>query len=179
MFLNPYQKYIDELINEYGPLYMRQLVNLVNAKFKTRFATLNGYVAQMERYYYYERNEEGCETLVYIGGMHPDYNIIRSMDVMLHFINQVIWHRKSGDYVSIRFYVDSDGHTREVSVIPVNKGSEKRVSDYVNDKVTNDKSEVVMYLLDDKSQIRKITSKRYQRFAYITENGVVFYKSDK
>lgn len=179
MFLNPYQKYIDELINEYGPLYMRQLVNLVNAKFKTRFENLNVYISQMERYYNYELTDEGREMLVCIRGMHPDYNIIRSMDVMLYFINHVVWHRRSGDYVSIRFYIDSDGHTREVSVIPVKKGEEKRISDYVTDKFTNDKSEVIMYLLEEKSQIKKITSKRYQRFAYITKKGVIFYKSDR
>ena len=179
MFLNPYQKYIDELINEYGPLQMRQLVLMVNAKFKTQFPNLDGYVAQMERYYGYERVGEGEEALAGISGMQPDYDIIRSVEVMLHFLPQLVWHRKSRGFVIIRFYVDGDNHTREISVIPVKQGEERRVSEYVNDKFSVNKSEVVMYLLEDKSQMKKISSSCYQRFAVITKNGVVFYKSEK
>ncbi|MBS7297659.1 MAG: hypothetical protein KIG65_01100 [Eubacteriales bacterium] len=176
MFLNPYQKYIDELINEYGPLQMRQLLVMVNSKFKSRFPNLDKYIAQMERYYDYERIGKGEEAIVAVRGMQPDYDIIRSFEVMLYFNNQVICHRRSRELVTIRFYVDDENHTREISVIPVKAGSEKMVSEYVNDRFAKSKSEVVMYLLENKNQIKKITSKRYQRFAVIGKQGVVFYK---
>ena len=176
MFLNPYQKYIDELINEYGPLQIRQLLLMVNEKFKTLFPNLDGYVAQMERYSDYERLGDGEEALVGIKGMQPDYDIIRSFEVMLSFLPQLVWHRRSREPVTIRFYIDSDDHTREISIIPVKQGAEKAISEYVNDKFTNSKSEVIMFLLEDKSQMKKISSKCYQRFAVIGKKGVVFYK---
>lgn len=179
MFLNPYQKFIDELINEYGPLQMRQLLLMVNEKFKTVFQNLDGYVAQMERYSDYERLGEGEEALVAVRGMQPDYDIIRSFEVMLSFLPQVVWHRRSRELVTIRFYVDSDNHTREISVIPVRQGAERMVSEYVNDKFSQSKSEVVMFLLEDKSQMKLITSKCYQRFAVIGKKGVMFYKTEK
>lgn len=179
MFLNPYQKYIDELINEYGPLQIRQLLLMVNAKFKTQFRHLNGYVAQMEQYYDYERIGDGDEAIVAVRGMQPDYEIIRSFEVMLSFLPQVIWHRRSSEFVTIRFYVDSDNHTREISVIPVRQGTERMVSEYVNDKFSHSKSEVVMFLLDDKSQMKHIKSNCYQRFAVIGKTGVMFYKQGK
>ena len=176
MFLNPYQKYIDELIKEYGPLEARQLTSLVNIKFRTKFRNLDIYIEQMARYNDYERIGNEKNALVGIQGMQPDYDVIRSIEVMLYFLGQVVSHRRCRDYVSIRFYLCGGNHTKEVSVIPVKKGYERRVSEYVNDKFTSDKSEVVMYLLEDKSQIKKITTNCYQRFAVIEDKGVVFYK---
>ena len=176
MILNQYQKYIDELMNEYGPLNVRQLLSMVNAKFKIKLPNIDNYIEQMQRYYDYERIGEGFDAIVGVRGMQPDYDVIRSVEVMMHFMGQIIYHRRGHDYVSIRFYLGSSNHTREISVIPVKSGYERTVSEYVNDKFNNNKSEVVMFLLENKSQMKKITSNCYKRFAVITNDGVVFYK---
>ena len=47
MYLNAYQKYIDELIDEYGALLERQLLAMVNAKFKTTLKNISSYTQQM------------------------------------------------------------------------------------------------------------------------------------
>lgn len=176
MFLNPYQKYIDELISEYGPLPIRQLVSLVNSKFRTNFTDLDRYVMQMESFYYYTRSGEGEEALVYSEGMQPDYDIIRSVDVMLAFGSQLLLHRKGREYVSVRFYVNHNNHTREVSVIPVRQGEEKFLSAYADDKFADSKSSITMFLLEDKAQMKSITAQCNHRFAVIGKGGVSFYK---
>ena len=176
VFLNPYQKYIDELISEYGPLPIRQLVSLVNSKFRTNFTDLDRYVMQMIKYYDYQRAGMDDEGLVYARGMQPDYDVIRSVEVMLAFGSQLLIHRKGREYVSVRFYVNHNNHTREVSVIPVRQGEEKFLSAYADDKFADSKSSITMFLLEDKAQMKSITAQCNHRFAVIGKGGVSFYK---
>ena len=104
--------------------------------------------------------------------------MIRSFDVVLSFLPQVIWHRKSREPVSIRFFVSTIEHDREISIIPVQQGKERMLTRYADDKFEDQKCEVVIFLLETKEQMKLISSTCNYRFALITKGGVVFYKKD-
>ena len=84
-------------------------------------------------------------------------------------------HRGSG-YISIRFFVNAGEHDKQISIIPVKAGMEKQVSVYANDKFTIDKCEVIIFLLDEKEQIERITADCNCKFAVITKKGVELFK---
>ncbi len=176
MYLNAYQKYIDELLDEYGGLLISQLLVMVNFKFGAELENLDGFISQMVRYGDYEKMHVGKEFALVPKGREPDFDVIRSFSVMVAFLPDVIWHRKSRDYVSIRFFVSTLKHDKEISVIPVKKGNEKMLSRYAEDKFAKAKCEVVMFLLESKEQMNDINCDRCCRFAVIGKNGVNFYK---
>ena len=55
MYLNAYQKYVEELVNEYESLLISQLLKAVNSKFGIELPNINGYVEQMCYYDDYEK----------------------------------------------------------------------------------------------------------------------------
>lgn len=124
MYMNAYQKYIEELLEEYGPLLQRQLLTMVNHKFRIELPNLDGYAEQMCYYGDYEKYAISNDFVISPKGAETDYDMIRSIDVMLKFLPQVIWHRKSRDFISVRFFVSTLEHDKEISVIPVKQGME-------------------------------------------------------
>ena len=178
MYMNNCQKYIAELIGEYGPLLQRQLLALVKHKFKAEIETIDGYVYQMCKFSDYEKTGEGDEAIVVIKGSIPDYDIIRSFDVMLAFLPQVIWHRKSKSFISLCFFINTPDHDKEIYVIPVQQGAEKTVSDYASDKFEYAKCEVVMFLLETMEQMKLINPDCYYKFALLGTEGVKFFKKE-
>ena len=47
MFYNPYQRYIKELLDEYGALTKEQLRRAVNIRFWRNFKSIDAYLEQM------------------------------------------------------------------------------------------------------------------------------------
>lgn len=178
MYLNAYQQYIDTLIEEYGSLLCRQLLVAVNHEFKTSIPSVFGYVSQMCRYGDYEIVTYGTDHILFRKGEEPDYDMIRAFDVMLSFYPQVIWHRKSRAPIALRFMISTLKHDKEIFVIPVQQGTERTVSEYVNDKFDNEKCEVVIFLLEVQEQMQRVRVSCNFRFALITKDGVVFYKKE-
>ena len=176
MYLNAYQKYIDELLDEYGGLLISQLLTIINFKFGTELKSIDGYISQLVRYGEYEKKSVGKEIALVLKGREPDFDVIRSFSVMLAFLPDVIWHRRSREFVTIRFFVSTLEHDKEISVIPVKTGDEKKLSRYAEDKFEKAKCEVVMFLLESKEQMKDINCDRCCRFAVIGKNGVNFYK---
>lgn len=116
----------------------------------------------------------GGDYILHIKGDEPDYDMIRSFEVLLSFFPKVIWHRKSRKPVSICFLASTLEHDRVVSVIPVQQGNEKILSRYADDKFENEKCEVVIFLLETKEQMKLVKSTCNYRYALIARDGVVF-----
>lgn len=176
MYMNNCQKYIAELLNEYGPLLQRQLLALVRHHFKTEINSLDGYISQMCKLGGYEKTGGDDEAVIGIKGSEPDYDVIRSMEVVLAFLPQVIWHRKSKGYVSICFFISTPEHDKEIYIVPVKQGAERQISKFVDDKFENIKCEVVMFLLETAEQMELIKPECCCKFALIKHEGVRFFK---
>ena len=176
MYLNAYQKYIDELIDEYGALLERQLAVMVNAKFKTNFKSISAYTQQMCTFSDFKKEPYGNEHIFMNNSVEADFDIIRSFEVMLKFLPNIISHNKSKGNISIRFFVNVNDNNKEICVIPVRQGYEKMISSFVEDKFKNERNEVVIFLLDAKEQIKLINADCNCKFSVVTENGAVFFK---
>ena len=178
MYLNAYQRYVEELIGEYESLLLSQLLNAVNFKLGIELTSIEDYARQMCYYGDYKMLAYGGDYILHVKGGEQNYDMIRSFDVMQSFLPQVIWHRKSREPVSIRFFVSTLEHDREISIIPVQRGKERMLTRYADDKFEDQKCEVVIFLLETKEQMKLISSTCNYRFALITKGGVVFYKKD-
>lgn len=178
MYMNTCQKYIEDLLDEYGPLLQRQLLVMVNARFQTQLTDLTGYVNQMCQFGSFETEVIANDVLLSPKGTLPDFEMIRCFDVMLPFAHNIIWHRKGRGFVKLRFFVSTQRHDKEISVIPVKQGAERTISRYVEDKFGNAKCEVVIFLLRNKEQIQNIRVECNCKFAVFDKNGVQFFKSN-
>ncbi len=90
MYMNACQKYIAELLDEYGPLLDRQLLAMVNFKFSTKLTTLDGYISQMCRFSDFIKLPASKDIILARKGDEPDYDIIRAFDVMIRFFR--MWY---------------------------------------------------------------------------------------
>ena len=176
MFMNSYQQYISELLDEYGALLSRQLLAAVNHKFAVELPNIDGYAAQMCRYGDYEKIAYGADFILCRKSCEPDYDIIRAFDVMLSFQPQVVGHRRSREPVAMRFFVSTLKHDKEMLVIPVKQGGERDISAYAADKFDDDPCVVVIFLLESKEQMKHIHADCNCRYAIITGSGVTFFK---
>ena len=176
MYMNPYQRYIRDLLNEYGSLLKRQLLQMVNFRFNTNFKDIESYTHQMCSFADYVIVEVGKEQAMAHKDTEIDFDIIRSFDVMLAFLPKLLHHRRSRDLISIAFFVGTDEMIKEVYVLPVGCGNERVVSSYANDKFTDEKNEVVIFLLEDKKQLKLMHTNKNHKFALIEQSGVKFIK---
>ena len=176
MYLNAYQKYIDGLIDEYGALLERQLMAMVNNKFNINLKNISAYTQQMCSFSDFKKVAYGNEYIFMHKCAEPDYGIIRSFEVMIKFLPSIISHNKSKGNISIRFFVNVNDNNKEICIIPVKQGYEQMICSYVADKFKNAKSEVVIFLLDTKEQIKLINADCNCKFSVVTENGAVFFK---
>lgn len=179
MYLNAYQKYMEELLDEYDSLLLSQLLKAVNNKFGAKLQGIDDYAKQMCRYGDYKMTAYGTQYILLREGGEPDYAMIRSFDIMLSFLPQVVWHRRGRDPISMRFFVSTLEHDREISVIPVQQGKERMITEYASDKFDDEKCEVVIFLLEIREQMQQIKPNCNYRYALITKTGVAFYKKDK
>ncbi len=179
MYLNAYQKYIAELLCEYETLLCRQLLTAVNAKFDVSLKDLNGYTDQMCSYSEYKKIPYGDDFVLCLKSSEPNFDVIRSFEVVTSFFKSIKWHRKGREPVTIRFMMATKDHDREVFVIPVKQGEEKYICDYVSDKFNESKCEMVIFLLETKEQMKLINASCNFRFALITKLGTVFYKKEQ
>lgn len=175
MYLNPYQKYISELLGEYGPLLSRQLLEIVNWRFKKRLCYISGYINQMCMFGNYETEEVSGDILLAPTGMRADFDLIRAFDVMLEFKNSLVHHRRSREPAKICFIITTMKHDKEITVIPVHQGKERELSHYVDDKFSGEKCEVAMFLLDKKEQIKALSPKNGCKIAVYDKDGIDFY----
>lgn len=175
MYLNVFQQYIQDLLYEYGPLLKRQLLPIVNLHFGSKLHNLDGYAEQMCKFGDFYKGVISNDEYLGLKGEEPNFDMIRSFDVMLAFMPNIKWYRRSKGYVSLRFLAGTQKNEKEICVIPVKYGAEKAVADYVNDTAETAKCEITVFLLEDKSQMQKIHTSGFCKFAVIGRNGAEFY----
>ena len=174
MYMNSFQKRIALLIDEYGGLTKKQLLAIVNAEFGSGLPNLDGYIKQMCKFDDYEEVVFFSGSVLVRRGTEPDYDIIRSIEVMLCFFPDVVSHHKARAPVALRFYKNSGQNMKEISVIPVKYGDELSASSFVQDKFAEEKSGVVIFLLESREQMKLI--KANGKFAVIEKDAVKFFK---
>lgn len=185
MYMNIFQKYIKELLDEYGPLLKRQLHEMIKYKFRVNKESIDGYVKQMCIYADYEECEIDSWEIVLSKGDEVDFDVIRSFEVMLKFLGDLTQHSKGKEYVSVRFWVKvvknddieevTHNNEKDICIIPVHIGTEKEICLYAEEKVSCEKSEIIIFLLDSIEQIEKINAECNHKFATLGKNGVNFY----
>lgn len=174
MYLNTYQKCIERLIDEYGCLSKPQLLCLVNAELKAHLPHLDGFIAQMCRYGDFTVLSEGGYEAVARRNTELDFCILRSLEVMLSFMPNVVAHHKGREPVTVRFFTKTGRGLKDVCIIPVRQGEEKMAAAYAKDKFT-EKEKVAIFLLDCREQMQFIQAKG--KFAIVGIQGVSFYKN--
>lgn len=173
MYMNAFQKQIAFLIDEYGGLTKNQLLAIINAEFGSKLPNLDGYIGQMCRFGDYEEVPFFIGSVLVRKGTEPDFDIVRSAEVMLCFFPDVVSHHRARSPIAIRFYKNSEQNMKEISVIPVKYGNEMALSSFVKDKSNDEKSEVVIFLPESRDQMKLI--KANGRFAVIEKQGVKFF----
>ena len=103
MYLNELQRYMKELVDEYGPLLKRQLLMMLNSKFRYQLKNVDGFSAQMCQFGDYATGWIGDEEYLGHKEAEPNIDLIRSIDVMNTFLPNVKSHRRSKAPISIRF----------------------------------------------------------------------------
>ncbi len=176
MYLNLYQRCIKVLLDEFGPLYQRQLEALVRRKVNGYFKNLDGYIDQMCRYGDYEKLELVGEALISPAKAAPDGDMLRCMDVMLSFVDSVTAFCVGAPPVKLKFFVRDDETEKEICVIPVHIGGEQPIAAYVDGP---DSGETLILLLAVKGQIRSIKTRRPCKFAVIEGQSVIFYTKNQ
>ena len=174
MYMNAFQKRIALLIEEYGGLTKKQLLAIINGEFGSKLPNLDGYIAQMCRFGDYEEVPFPTGSILVQRGTEPDLDIVRCIEIMLCFFPDIVSHHRARSPIAIRFYKNSEQSMKEISVIPVKYGEEMALSSFVRDKFSNEKSEVVIFLLEAREQMKLI--KANGRFAVIEKQGVKFFK---
>ena len=64
MYLNAYQKYMEELLDEYDSLLLSQLLKAVNNKFGAKLQGIDDYAKQMCRYGDYKMTAYGTQYIL-------------------------------------------------------------------------------------------------------------------
>lgn len=175
VYMNQYHQYIKRLVDEYGPIKKEQARLMLNAHFHQKLSNIDNYISQMCHFDDFEISEFENKEVIGRKGAKPDADMIHSLDVMTAFLPNIKWHRKGRDLVMVRFFSESRKNIKEICVIPVHKGFEWIAVNYADDKLTEGKCEIAIFLLEDKRQIRAINARCQHRFAVIEDTGAVFF----
>lgn len=175
MYYNPYQEKMKALLEEYGPLLKRQFLELLNKTNSYQLKNVDGYSRQMCQFGNYETGWIGEEEYIGIKGSEPNIDMIRSFDVLLTFMPDVVSYRRSKPPVTIRFCAGDVEHEKDIFILPVKPGEEEETVRFAADKIEVWKSEIVIFLIEDKSQIDSLKIDANAKYAMIDKNGVSFY----
>ena len=175
MYKNRYQEQMIAMLEEYGPLLKRQFLELFNKTNSYQLKNVDGFCRQMCQFGNYETGWIGEEEYIGIKCSEPNVDIIRSFDVLLNFVPYVVSYRKARQPVTIRLCAGVGEHEKHISIIPVKPGEEQSIALYANDKINNNKCEIAIFLIEDKSQIELLDVKCNANYALLNKNGVSLY----
>ncbi|MCR4719022.1 MAG: DUF5697 family protein [Firmicutes bacterium] len=175
--MNAYQKYIDSLVTEYGPLLSRQLCALVNKEFETALPNIDGYANQLCQFADFDDSLIENETAIGKKGEIANIDMIRAVDVMLEFGNDVEYFKKGCYPAVLWFLVNTKEHTKEICVVAIHEGEDiNTLTQFEDDDEDNIKCSMTIFLLENKKQMSKFTKMKNIRFAVVGKTGVKFYK---
>lgn len=173
--MNQYQKQIARLVDEYKSLTKRQLLRIVNKELGTNIPNLDRYIVQMCHFADYTEIPYPGGTILTEKGCEPDFDMIYSVDVMLCFLDKIILHGRGQPPVSIRFFIDQELNMKEINIVPVKLGEERKISVISEDKFNKGTGGIIIFLLEKREQI-KLMDTTNGRFAVIEKDNVFFFK---
>jgi len=176
VYLNKAQKYVLELLREYGALKKSQLEAMARYKVADYLSDLNGYLRQM--YQGKEIEIRPCgeqDAYICLPGAEPDDGLIAAFDVVIALRERIEMHYRGTTPVKIVFAYDTKSRVQEAFVLPVPPGGEAAMAAYADAKL-QDKFKTVFFLCYKKSQMKSVVSQCNHIFA-VRENGEIrFFK---
>lgn len=109
MYLNLYQKYILELLTEYGGLLKRQLEVMVKHFKESHLYNIDGYLEQLRRFGRIEFADCKGECAVILPGREINEVVVTAFDIMLNFLDYLIGCEVGIEPVILRFYINPNG----------------------------------------------------------------------
>ena len=176
MYLNLYQRCVKALLDEFGPMYQRQLEALVRRKVNDYFRDLDGYIEQMCQFGDYERLELSDEILISPANTAPDGDMLRCIEVMLGFADELVAFFAGTAPVKLRFFVRTAEREKEICVVPVHRECEKSAAAFVDG---TEGGETVILLPDAKEQIPIIKTAHPCKFVIVNGRDVTFYTKNQ
>lgn len=117
MYLNLYQKYILELLTEYGGLLKRQLEVMVKHFKESHLYNIDGYLEQLRRFGRIEFADCKGECAVILPGREINEVVVTAFDIMLNFLDYLIGCEVGIEPVILRFYINPNGNSeREINI---------------------------------------------------------------
>ena len=175
MYKNRYQEQMIALLEEYGPLLKRQFLELFNKTNSYQLKNVDGFCNQMCQFGPFGTGWIGEEEYIGFRGALPNVDIIRSFDVLLAFMPDVVSHRRGRHPVTIRICAGMGEHEKDISIVPVKPGEEQSASLYADERIGKGKCEIVIFLIEDKNQIELLDVKCNAKYALVDKNGVSLY----
>lgn len=187
MYLNLYQKYMLELLDEYDGLLKRQLEFLTKYYRESHLRNVDGYVAQMAMFGVVKITEYNGEEAVVLPGHLLEADIIAAIDVTRHFIEHITSFRRARFPLAMQFYIKTNGDDmQEVNIYPVHKGEEALALSFVenyaietNDIAKSKKAPAWIFLIDEKEQIKLLKPDAEYSFAVVEKGKTVFYEGKR
>lgn len=185
MYLNIYQKYILELLREYGGLLKRQLEFMVKRFKEPHLLNIDGYIYQLKRFERIYCTDYMGEEAVILPGREIDDNIIIAFDIMLQFSDYIAGHEKACSPVTMRFFISPDNNSmQEINIVPVAYDKEIEVVHYAEGYMIDiaENAEKIshppawIFLIHDKRQMKQITPKVEYSFVVMKNGKPVFYE---
>lgn len=185
MYLNLYQKYILELLEEYGGLLKHQLEALVKHFKEPHLYNIDGYLKQLWRFDKVEIVPYKGEDTVILTGGKINEDMITAFDIMLQFLDYLKGFEKGGNTVLLRFYITTDEkNEQEINIVPVERGKEDIAAQYAEeysidiaesaDEISSPPSWI--FVIQDKKQMFLIKSQADYSFAIVENGRLVFYE---
>ena len=175
MYLNRVQKYVLELLREYGALKKSQLEVMAQYMVYEYLADLNGYLRQM--YQGREIDILPCgknDAYICLPDIEPGKDLIAAFDVIVELRWRVETHRRGVEPVKIIFDFETGDRIHEAFVLPVLPGQEKAMVAYADARF-QDEFKTVFFLCYKKAQIKSVVSKCNHVFAIREKGGISFF----
>ena len=179
MYLNRAQKYVLELLGEYGVLKKSQLEIMARYKVSEHLKNLNGYLKQL-------RQEQRIDVIpcgkndayICLPGADPDDDLIAAFDVITAIRERAENHRKGNGRAQIRLnYIAEENRIHNAFVLVVHPGMEQEISAYADKHMQQD-FHTVFFLCAKKAQMKKINSLCNHIFAVKIKGEMLFFKNN-
>ena len=185
MYLNRAQKYVLELLGEYGALKQSQLEIMARYNISEYLGNLNGYLRQMHQ----EREIDvslcsGEDAYICLPDTEPNSDVAAAFDIIAALRERVENHRKGTGLTQIQFDFETEkNRIHQGFAMVVHIGMEAAVSKYADKHLSQD-FQTVFFLCDSKSQIKKITAEcnhtlKGTRIFAVNEKGTIAFFKNK
>jgi len=177
MYLNRAQKYVLELLREYGALKKSQLEVMARHKVAEYLTNLNGYLKQMSQGR--EIDVLPCgdkDAYIALPGTEPDADLIAAFDVVIAMRSRIETHSKGKGRVKINFTFETEkNRINQAFVLAVHPGEEPVAVAYADNNLQGD-FQTVFFLCFRKGQMQLINSQCEHIFAVHNKGETLFFR---